>query len=64
MNSERYRGNVTEFLWPKLNELNVNELWFQQDSSKSHTSRKTIALIPTKFGDRIISRNSEENRAS
>lgn len=61
MNSERYRSMLTEFVWPKLNELNVNELWFQQDGATSHTSRETIALIATKFGDRIISRNSEVN---
>ena len=58
-NSERYRGMLYEFLWPKLNGLNVSELWFLQDGTTSHTRRETIALIATKFDDRIIARNFE-----
>ena len=56
MNSERFRVMLTEFLWPKLTELNVNELWLQQDGATSHISHEIIALIAPKFGDGIISK--------
>ena len=59
VNSGRYRNMLREFLWPKLNEMDVNQLWFQQDRATSHTSRETIALLRSKFDDRIISRNGE-----
>ena len=52
---------LREFLWPKLNEMDLNQLWFQQDGATSHTSRETIALLRSKFDDRIISRNGEVN---
>ena len=42
----------------------MNEVWFQQDGASSNTSRETIALMPTEFGDGIISRNSEVELAS
>ena len=61
VNAERYRTMLTEFLWPKLDELDVNDVWFQQDGASSHTSRETIALLRSKFDDRTISRNSEVN---
>ena len=52
---------LREFLWPKLNEMDVNQRWFQQDGATSHTSLETIALLRSKFDDRIISRNGEVN---
>ena len=61
VNSERYHGMLTDFLWPKLNELNVNELVLQQDFKTSHTSSQTINLLVTKFGKQIFSRNSDVN---
>lgn len=35
-------------------------MWFQQDGTTCHIARETMAL-PTKFPDRIISRNSAVN---
>ena len=63
VNSGHYRNMLREFLWPKLNEMDVNQLWFQQDGSISHTSLETIVLLRSKFDDRIISRNGEVNWA-
>ena len=41
--------------------MDVNQLWFQQDSATFYTSRETIALLRSKFDYRIISRNGEVN---
>ena len=61
VNSGRYRNMLREFLWHKLNEMDLNQLLFQQDGATSHTSHETIALLRSKFDDRIISRNGEVN---
>ncbi|GFU27646.1 putative DD41D transposase [Trichonephila clavipes] len=47
---------ITNFLIPELNNHDVQELWFQQDGAKCHTSRATIDLLKDTFGDRLISR--------
>lgn len=57
VNGKSYRDMLINFLWPKLDELDLDEMWFQQDGTPGHTSRQTINLLRSKFGDRIISRN-------
>ena len=52
--------NVTmleDYLWPELDELDITDMWFQQDCATSHTARVTIDLSKGKFGERVISRN-------
>ncbi|GFY32167.1 transposable element Tc3 transposase [Trichonephila clavipes] len=47
---------ITYFLIPKLNNHDVQDLWFQQDGATCHTARATIDLLKDTFGDRPISR--------
>ncbi|GFV34455.1 uncharacterized protein TNCV_1413851 [Trichonephila clavipes] len=47
---------ITNFFIPKLNNHDVQELWFQQDGATCHTARATIDLLKDMFGDRRISR--------
>ncbi|GFU69402.1 uncharacterized protein TNCV_3887201 [Trichonephila clavipes] len=56
VNGDWYRTIITNFLIPELNNHDVQELWFQQDSSTCHTARTTIDLLKDTFGDRLISR--------
>ena len=56
-NGERYRAMLEDYLWPELNELDMNDMWFQQDGATSHTARITIDLLKGEFGERVISRN-------
>ena len=56
VNGERYRDMLTDFLWPQLEDLDLDLLWFQQDGATCHTSHETIALLRTRFGNRVISR--------
>ena len=57
VNGERYRAMLEDYLWPKLDELDINDMWFQQDGANSHTARVRIDLLKGKFGERVISRN-------
>ncbi|GFX88358.1 uncharacterized protein TNCV_1705781 [Trichonephila clavipes] len=47
---------ITNFFIPELNNHDVQELWFQQDSATCHTARATIDLLKDTFGDRLMSR--------
>ena len=33
VNGERYRAMLEDYLWPKLDELDINDIWFQQDGA-------------------------------
>ncbi|GFS62700.1 putative transposable element [Trichonephila clavipes] len=52
VNGDRYRAMITNFFFPELNNHDVQELWFQQDSATCHTARATIDLLKDTFGDR------------
>ncbi|GFU70849.1 uncharacterized protein TNCV_1005291 [Trichonephila clavipes] len=56
VNGDRYRAMITKFFIPKLNNHDVQELWFQQDGATCNTARATISLLKDTFGDRVISR--------
>ncbi|GFX49736.1 transposable element Tc3 transposase [Trichonephila clavipes] len=56
VNGGWYRAMITNFFIPELNNHDVPELWFQQDSATCHTARATIDLLKDTFGDRLISR--------
>ena len=57
-----YRAMLEDYLRPELHELDINDMWFQQDGATSHTSRVTIDLLKGKFGERVISRNDPVER--
>ncbi|GFT23396.1 hypothetical protein TNCV_2016651 [Trichonephila clavipes] len=54
VNGDRYRAMITNFFIPELNNHDVQELWFQQDSATCHTARATIDLLKDTFGDRLF----------
>lgn len=61
MNGERYRSMLTDFLWPQLDEIDLENMWFQQDGATPHFANATITLLEEKFGESIISRNATVN---
>jgi hypothetical protein len=61
VNGERYRHMLTSFVWPQIDEDELDELWFQQDGATCHTSGETIAVVRQQFDGRIISRNADVN---
>ena len=61
VNGERYRATLNEFLFPNVEENDMDDVWFQQDGATCHTANVTIELLGTVFENRIISRNSDVN---
>ena len=54
---------ITEFLWPELMNIDLEDTWFQQDSAAPHFANETITLLYIKFPGRVISRNGDVNWA-
>jgi hypothetical protein len=61
VNGVRYRNMITEFLWPQLDSVDTEGMWYQQDGATCHTARGTTELLGDKFPGRVISRNGEQN---
>lgn len=36
LNSLRYRNMITEFLWPQVEGMDLDDMWFQQDGLIYH----------------------------
>lgn len=61
VNGDRYRDMINDFLWQELEDINLDEVWFQQDGATCHTAALTINLLRTKFNNRVISRFGDVN---
>ena len=61
MNRLRYRTMINEFSWQELEDMGVNNVFFQQDGATCHTSDETIGLLRENFPGRVISRNGDYN---
>ena len=55
-NGNRYRSMITEYFWTELDDMDLDNMWLQQDGA-------TIELLKTKFGERVsvLSRNGPVN---
>ena len=61
VNSVRYREMINQFLSLEIDDIDEDDIWFQQDGATCHTANETINLLKEKFGDSIISRNGPVN---
>ena len=59
VNGERYRSMLNEFLFTKIEEEDIGNIWFQQDGATCHTAEATLNVLRPVFKDRIISRRPE-----
>ena len=59
VNGLRYWTMINEFLWPELKDIDVVDVYLQQDDATCHTSCKTICLSCGKFPGSVISRNGD-----
>ena len=59
VNGLRYRTMLTDFFWPELDAMDVDDVYFQQDGATCHTAGETMALLREKFPGRVISRNGD-----
>ena len=46
---------MNEFLFTKIEEEDIGNIWFQQDEATSHTAQAKIYVLRPVFVDRIIS---------
>ncbi|CAK9818123.1 hypothetical protein ANTQUA_LOCUS9679 [Anthophora quadrimaculata] len=52
VNGARYRDMIIQFFVPKLQDIDVNDMWFQQDDATCHTAQETIQLLHESFPSR------------
>ena len=52
---------INKFLLPKMRNIGVADLWFQQHNATCHSASKTIDLLKENFHEQIISRNKPVN---
>ena len=57
-NGDRYRAMLNEFLLTKIEEDDIDNIWFQQDGATCHTAEATLDVLCPVFEDRIISRRA------
>ena len=60
VNGVRHHYMITEFLWPQLDGMDMEDMWFQQDAATCHSARETTELLREKFPGRVISRNVDQ----
>ena len=58
-NGDRYRAMLNEFLFTKIEEEDIGNIWFQRDGATCHTAEAKLDVLCTVFKDRIISRRAE-----
>ena len=61
LNGSHYRTMINEFLWPKLEDMNVEDVYFQQDGATCQTNGETVGLVREKFPGQVTSRNGGYN---
>ncbi|CAK9804715.1 hypothetical protein ANTQUA_LOCUS4205 [Anthophora quadrimaculata] len=52
---------IIQVFVPKLQDMNVDDMWFQQNGATCHTTRETIQLLHEPFPGRVISRFGDQN---
>ena len=58
VNGDRYRAMLNEFLFTKIEEGDIDSIWFQQEDATYHTAEATLNVLHPVFEDRIISRRA------
>ena len=59
VNGERYRAMLNKFLFTKIEEEDIGNIWFQQDGDTCHTAEATLDVLRSVFEDRIISSRAD-----
>ena len=54
-NGDRYRATLNEFLFTKIEEEDIGNIWLRQDGATCHSAKVTLDVLRPVFGDRIIS---------
>ena len=55
VNGARYRDMITQFFLPKLDDIDVNNMQFQQDDATCHIANERIQLLHETFAGCVLS---------
>lgn len=61
VNGVRNREMMTVFLWSEIEDMDIDDMWFQQDGATCHTVNEAMALLHEKFNDHVISCHGNVN---
>ena len=61
VNGELYSTMISDFFWSKFNDMDVDDMWFQQDSSTCHTVDAMMNFLHERFQGMVISRRGDVN---
>ena len=50
---------LNEFLFTRIEEEDIDNIWFQQDDATYHTAEATLDVLRPVFEDHIISRRAD-----
>ena len=50
---------LNKFLFTKIEEQDIGNIWFQQDGASCHTAEATLDVLRPVFEDRFISRRAD-----
>ena len=56
---DHYWAMLNEFLFTKIEEEDICNIWFQQDGATCHTAEAALDVLRPVFEDRIICRRSD-----
>ena len=59
VNGDRYRIMLNEFLFTKIEEEDIGNIWLQQDGATCHTAEAALDVLRPVFEDRIISHRAD-----
>ena len=59
VNGDHFRAMLNEYLFTKIEEEDISNIWFQQDGAMCHTAEATLDVLRPAFEDRIISRRAD-----
>ena len=59
VSNDRYRAMLSEFLFTKIEEEDIGNIWFQEDGATCHTVEAALDVLRPVFEDRIISRRTD-----
>ena len=40
VNENRYRSMIIEYFWPQMDDMDLEDMWFQQNGATSHTTNE------------------------
>ena len=55
VNGERYHKMISNFFLPKMQEIDLHDMWLQPDGATCHPACITTELLRCKFGEHFIS---------